>query len=175
VLNRLARFLLVSTALAPVLGAVAVNQAARGEPWLQWLLVTLLLVFLCWAMLRYAAKNAQTQIFYIKAFERSDKEVLAFLLAYLLPFISQDGVMTGGSWLVGAYVLGIIFLVIAHAGAFHFNPVMGLLGYHFYAVKNDDGVTQLLISKEELRKPGIELKTVYLARGIYLDTGERNV
>lgn len=177
-LNKLARFLLVATALAPVLGAVAVNQAARGEPWLHWggwLVVALLLVFLCWAMLRYAAENAQTHAFHIKAFERTDKEVLAFLLAYLLPFISQDNVMIGGSWLVGAYALGIIFLVIAHAGAFHFNPIMGLLGYHFYAVKNDDGVTQLLISKEELRKPGIELQTVYLARGVYLDTGGHNV
>lgn len=177
-LNTIARFLLVSTALAPVLGAVAVNQAARGEPWMHWgswLVVALLLVFLCWAMLRFAAKNAQTQVFHIKAFERTDKEVLAFLLAYLLPFVSQDSVMIGGSWLVGAYVLGIIFLVIAHAGAFHFNPVMGLLGYHFYAVNNDDGVTQLLISKAELRKPGFKLRTVHLARGIYLDTGKRDV
>lgn len=177
-LNALARFLLVSTALAPVLGAIAVNQIARGDPWLHWgswLVVALLLVFLCWAMLRYAARNAQTQVFRVKAFERADKEVLVFLLAYLLPFISEPSVMIGGSWLVGAYVLGIIFLVIAHAGAFHFNPVMGLLGYHFYAVKNDEGVSQLLISGDELRKPGIRLRTVHLARGIYLDTGERNV
>jgi MFS family permease len=174
VLNTFAKFLLVSTSLSPLLGAVAVNQFARGEPmgrWGAWLVAALLLVFLCWALLRYSAKNAQQHAFRIKEFERNDKEVLAFLVTYLLPFLSTDKMGFTGSWLTGAYVLAIIFLVIAHAGAFHFNPVMGLLGYHFYAVKNDDGISHLLISKEELRRPGKDVPTVRLAHNLYLHTG----
>ena len=177
-LNTFAKFLLVSTSLAPVLGAVAVNQIAHRESWVSWgswLAVALLLVFLCWAMLRYAADNAQKHKFEIREFEQNDKEVLAFLLAYLLPFVSQENMAFSGEWLTGAYVLGIIFLVIAHAGAFHFNPVMGLLGYHFYGVKNAEGISQLLISKNELRRLGMELRTVRLAHGIYLDTGGKDV
>jgi MFS family permease len=173
-LNTLARFLLVSTSMSPLLGAVAVNQFGRGEPaarWGAWLAVAILLVFLCWALLRYADKNAQQHQFHIKEFERNDKEVLAFLVTYLLPFLSTEKMGFAGDWLTGAYVLAIIFLVIAHAGAFHFNPVMGLLGYHFYAVKNGDGVSHLLISREELRRPGRDVKTVRLAYGIYLHTG----
>lgn len=173
-LNSLAKFLLVSTSLAPVLGAVAVNQFAHHEHWTgwgAWLGAALLLVFLCWAMLRYAAKNSQKHLFHIKEFERNDKEVLAFLLAYLLPFVSAENMAFTGEPLTGAYILGIIFLVFAHAGAFHFNPVMGLLGYHFYAVKNGDGVSHLLISKDELRRGGKDVQTVRLAHGIYLHTG----
>lgn len=173
-LNTFAKFLLVATSLAPILGAVAVNQLARDEPWTQWvcwLAAALLLVILCWAMLRYTAGNAQKHLFHIKEFERNDQEVLAFLLAYLLPFVSAENMAFTGEWLTGAYILGIIFLVIAHAGAFHFNPVMGLLGYHFYAVKNGDGVSNLLISKNELRRPGRDLQTVRLAHHIYLQTG----
>jgi len=173
-LNTFAKFLLVSTSLSPLLGAVAVNQFARGEPvmrWGTWLAVALLLVSLCWAVLRYAAKNAQRHDFRIKEFERNDKEVLAFLVTYLLPFLSTEKMGFAGDWLTGAYVPGIIFLVIAHAGAFHFNPVMGLLGYHFYAVKNADGVSHLLISKAELRRPGKDVLTVRLAHNIYLHTG----
>lgn len=176
-LNTFAKFLLVSTSLSPLLGAVAVNQFARGEPpamWGAWLVAALLLVFLCWALLRYVAKNAQQHAFHIKEFERDDKEVLAFLIAYLLPFLSTDKMGFAGDWLTGAYVLGIIFLVIAHAGAFHFNPVMGLLGYHFYAVKNAVGVSHLLISKAELRRPGEEIQTVRLAHNIYLHTGGKD-
>ena len=134
-------------------------------------MAALVLVVLCWAMLRYAAKNAQKHQFHIKEFERNDQEVLAFLLAYLLPFVSADNMAFTGQWLTGAYILAIIFLVIAHAGAFHFNPVMGLLGYHFYAVKNGDGVSQLLISRAELQRPGKEVRTVRLAYHIYLHTG----
>lgn len=173
-LNTFARFLLVSTSLSPLLGAVAVNQIARAEPatrWGAWLTVAILLVFLCWALLRYAAKNAQQHQFHIKEFERNDKEVLAFLVTYLLPFLSTEKMGFTGDWLTGTYVLAIIFLVIAHAGAFQFNPVMGLLGYHFYTVKNGEGVSHLLISKDELRRPGRDVGTVRLAHGIYLHTG----
>ena len=35
-LNRFAKFILVSTALSPVLGAVAVNQFANGKDWSDW-------------------------------------------------------------------------------------------------------------------------------------------
>lgn len=176
-LNTFAKFLLVSTSLSPVLGAVAVNQFAHNQPltsWGPWLAVALLLVFLCWALLHYAANNAQKNSFLIKEFERNDKEVLAFLLAYLLPFVSKENMAFTGEWMTGAYILAIVFLVIAHAGAFHFNPVMGLLGYHFYAVKDKEGVSSLLISKQELRRPGKEIQTVRLANNIYLHKGDAN-
>lgn len=172
-LNIFAKFLLVSTSLSPLLGAVAVNQFSRGQPmihWGSWLAVAIMLVFLCWLLLRYSTRNAQRHDFHIKKFERNDKEVLAFLMTYLLPFLSYEKMGFAGDWLTGAYVLLIIFLVIAHAEAFHFNPVMGLLGYHFYAAKSEDGVSLLLISKTELHRPGKNLPTVRLAHNIYLHT-----
>lgn len=173
-LNTLAKFLLVATSLSPVLGAVAVNQFARSESvdrWGSWLAVAVILVFMCWALLRYSAKYLQSVDLHIKEFESNDKEVLAFLLAYLLPFVSAENMAFTGDWLTGAYILGVIFLVIAHAGAFHFNPVMGLLGFHFYAVKNGEGVPHMLISKQELRKQGEKVRTVRLARNIHLHIG----
>ncbi|MEO5812757.1 MAG: hypothetical protein ABIU96_13895 [Rhodanobacter sp.] len=174
-LNTFAKFMLVATSLSPVLGAVAVNKFARGEAWSSWspwLIATLLLILLCWVLLRYIATNGQKHVFRIKEFERDEKEVLAFLLAYLLPFVSSEKLGFAGDWLTGTYVLGIIFLVVAHAGAFHFNPVMGLLGYHFYSVKNADGVSYLLISRKELRRPGTSVAVVEVALGIYLQTGD---
>lgn len=173
-LNTLAKLLLMSTSLAPVLGAVAVNQIAQYKHWTHWggwLGVALILVSLCWAMLRYAAKNSQKHDIHIKEFERNDKEVLAFLLAYLLPFVGAQNMSFSGEPLTGAYILALIILVFTHAGAFHFNPVMGLLGYHFYSVKNGDGVSNLLISRAELRRTGKDVQAVRLARGIYLYIG----
>lgn len=172
-LNAFAKFLLVSTSLSPLLGAVAVNQFSRGESiayWGAWLAAALLLVFLCWALLRYAAKNAQKHILQISQFEQDDKEILAFLVTYLLPFLSTEKMGFAGDWLTGTYVLLIIFLVIAHSGAFHFNPVMGLLGYHFYAVKNEGGASLLLISKTELHRINVEVQTIRIAHNIYLNT-----
>lgn len=174
-LNRFAKFLLVATSLSPILGAVAVNQYSVGNPilsWLPWLAVAFLLALICWGLLRYSASNVQSQTLNIEKFKSNDKEVLAFLLAYLLPFMSSKGMAFEGQWLTGAYVLALVFLVISHAGIFHFNPVMGLLGYHFYNFKNSDGFSQLLISKKGFMRPEKEVRVVRLAHNIYLHTGD---
>lgn len=177
-LNWFAKFLLVSTSLAPILGAVAVNQVALGRPWhcwVSWLGTAVLLALICWLLLRYSAKNVQQDTFTIKEFERNDKEVLAFLLAYLLPFLSSKDMAFTGEWITGAYIIAIIFWVIAHAGAFHFNPVMGLLGYHFYVVKDGHNVSYLLMSRKQLNRTAVDIKAVKLAQDIYLYTGDGNV
>lgn len=177
-LNRLAIFLLVSTSLAPVLGAVAVNQLALGRPWyywMPWLNSAVFLALICWLLLKYSEKNIQKDTFTIKEFERNDKEVLAFLVAYLLPFLSSKDMAFTGEWITGAYIIAIIFWVIAHAGAFHFNPVMGLFGYHFYSVKDAHGVSYLLISKKQLNRVAVDIGAVKLSHDIYLYTGEEDV
>ena len=173
-LNIVAKCLLVATSLSPVLGAVAIKQFEHGEPWTSWvgwLAVAFLLVSLCWGMLRYAAKNAQNHLLYIKEFERKDQEMLTFLFIYLLPFIRSGNSTFANEWITGAYVLAIIILAIAHAGAFHFNPVMRLLGYRFYSVRDPHGVSNLLISRPDLRRPGAEIQTVRLAWNVHLHIG----
>ena len=175
-LSIIARCLLVATSLSPVLGAVAVSEFERGETWwmwIWWLAAAALLVVLCWLLLRYAAKNAQKSLFLIKEFERKEQEMLVFLFIYLLPFIRSANPTFASEWLTSVYVLGIIVLAIAHAGAFHFNPVMRLVfQYRFYSVKNREGVTNLLISKKDLRRVGEEVQTVQLAWNVYLHIGE---
>jgi len=176
-LNWLAKILLIATSLSPVLGAVAISQIAKGQPllkWLPWVLVGLLLVLLCWLLLLLVSKTAQKNTISIQHVEGNDKDVLAFLLAYLLPFISSENMAFGDQWITGAYILLIIFIVIAHAEAFHFNPVMGFLGYHFYSIRTFDNVSQLLISKSELCKVGEEVETVKLTTNIYLQVGGSN-
>ena len=171
-LNGFAKLLLVATSLSPILGAITVNQIALGKSvcvWAPWLAAAAGLVAVCWLLLWYSDRAITVVPLHINEFESNDTEVLAFLLAYLLPFISSKDMAFDGQWLTGAYILGIIFMVIAHAGAFHFNPVMGLLGYHFYRVKNGENVSVLLISKAELRRPNQDIETVKLAHNIFLE------
>ena len=175
-LSFVAKCLLVATSLSPVLGAVAVSEFERGEPWMNWvwwLAAAILLTILCWLMLRYAAKKAQKSLFYIKDFERKDQEMLVFLFIYLLPFIRSANPTFASEWLTSAYVLATIIIAVAYADAFHFNPVMRLLfGYRFYSVRNREGVSNLLISRRDLRRHGEEVQTVRLAWNVYLHIGE---
>ena len=176
-LNILAKSLLAATSLAPVLGAVAINQFERGEPWPVWcgpLIVALALMALCFLLLQYAAENAETCVISITSFERRDQEVLTFLFIYLLPFLRSQASSFASDWLTSAYILGIIILAIAHAGAFHFNPVMRALGYRFYAAQTNDKLSVLLISKMNILRPPDEIKTVRLAPNIYLHSGTKD-
>lgn len=174
-LNRFANLLLVSTSLSPILGAVAVNQYSLGKPpsaSLPWLVVALLLVVICWGVLQYAAGAAQKHTLTITQIEDKDEQVLAFLLAYLLPFAASRDMLADVHWLTGAYVFAIILLVFTHARALHFNPMMGLLGYQFYNLRDGDGVPVLLISRSELCLAPHELRSVRLAHDIYLQIGD---
>ncbi len=130
----------------------------------------MLLVAICWALLEYQARNGQKELITIKEFERRDQEVLVFLFIYLLPFLRSTDPMFSPQLLTGGYILAIIVLAIADAGAFHFNPVMRLLRFRFYSIKTQDGLSSLLISKRELRRL-CEIETVSLSRNIYLYTG----
>lgn len=174
-LNFFAKCLLVLTSLSPVLVANAINQFERGEPWISyiwWLIVALVLVLFCWGLLRYAANKAEKYEFHIKEIERNDQELLAFLLVYLLPFVTSENLSFASQILTSVYVFSIIVIAIAYAGAFHFNPVMRMFGYRFYAVKNHYGVSTLLISKTDLRRPDTKLLTVRLAWDVHLHVGD---
>ncbi len=170
-LNRFARLMLVATALSPILGAVAVAKFAKGEPassWCWWLIVAALLIVICWGLLHITAQRAQKETLKVVEFENNDKEVLAFLLTYLLPFISTEDFAFGARWIVGVYCLAVILMVVWHANALHFNPVMGLLGYHFHHIKTESGRPILLIGRKPLRGTGVEINAVELADNIYI-------
>ena len=171
-LNFLTKFLLVSTSLSPVLGAMAISQFERGCPWttwIWWLIAAIFLVFLCRCLLKYSAVTLQDDELTITEFERKDFEILTFLFIYLLPFIRSDHVTLENQWLTAVYVVSVIIVAIVYANAFHFNPVMRLFGYRFYSVKDGKGMSNLVISKTDLQRHQTKcIPIVELATNVYL-------
>lgn len=170
-LNRFSRLLLVATSLSPILGAIAINKIADGQcwiAWVPWVAAAAGLALICLLLLHHVAHHAQVERVEVRNFEGSDTEVLAFLLTYLLPFISSENMNFDGRWLSGAYILLIVFVVVSHAGALHFNPVMGLLGYHFYKIKDSEGLSAVLVSRIDFSRIPQDVEAVRLARNVYL-------
>ena len=126
----------------------------------------------CWGLLKHVERNGEKHLLYIQEFERRDQEMLTFLFIYLLPFVRSEHSTFAGDSLMAMYVLVIIVPALAHADAFHFNPVMRLFGFRFYAVKTSNGVSNLLIARRELQRPRREIKTVGLTRTVFLQVGE---
>lgn len=170
-LNALAKYLLVATALAPVLGGLAVRSLSEGNDWTEWvpwLVPAIALAAICLLLLWLAARHGQRQTVTVTEIERNDQEVLAFLVAYLLPIVSIQDTSFTEQWPTALYVLVILVLAYTHACALHINPIMGLFGYHFYAVRDANSAPRLLISRSELHKQGDTMNIVYIAPTICL-------
>jgi hypothetical protein len=171
-LNKLAKVMLVTTSLAPVLGAFGMISYSAGKPtWttLQWFIYAALLLLLCWLVLKFAKSNIEKEVLSVNAIRNADKEVLTFLLIYLLPLVARDSLPVAKTE-VTIYVFLIIAWAVYHSNAFYFNPLLGLLGYHFYEVTSIDGMSHMLIATKTIRKPSATLEVVQLFDYTYLAT-----
>lgn len=169
-LSYLARLVLILTSLSPFAGAVALRLALVGKSpwhWGPWVVGALASIGVCVWMLQRLESRPQEQRLSITTFERQDKEALTFLVAYMLPLLSVGADVPHG-WAIYLYVLLVVALIVAHADAFHFNPVMGLLGYHFFTIRDDTGGERLLISRKPIRRSEQCVKATQLVEGVYL-------
>ena len=83
----------------------------------------------------------------IKKAKSADKEIMGFFVAYVLPILFKDINVD-----VSTVFVFICFLafVIWGTHSFQVNPLLGLLGYHFYDVDSEDGISFLLMTKRKI-------------------------
>jgi hypothetical protein len=171
-MNKIGKLLLVVTSLAPVLGALAVNSLAREQyahgVW--FLVIGVLLCLLCFLLLRACYSYLPRELLATVKVKSADKEVLAFLLVYLLPFFNVAVIDFTGNWLTATYVACIILLVVYHSNAVTFNPLLSIAGYRFYEVETDGGMSYIVIGRKELTRQANRITGICLVDYIFLQT-----
>ncbi|AWV20021.1 hypothetical protein RADP37_05440 (plasmid) [Roseomonas mucosa] len=172
-LNVLARILLTITALAPVgltYSWVAYMQGSTASA-TYILLATFFLLLTCLAVLWRAGKSLSASRFKAKAIEAADHENTTFLLLYVMPlFTAQFNTLNWQFWIPTILIFGFI---TATGYNYHFNPMLSLLGWHFYKVDSEEGVKFVLITKKHLRTASTEIEVGQLTEYILLDLGGR--
>lgn len=165
----LARLLLTSTALAPVGMTYAWVAAFQGNPRLGGMIfaISLLLVLICLLVLAQAKKNLPASNFKASSIEAADHENTAFLLLYVMPLFTQK--LDTLEWQFWAPTLAIFALITATGYNYHFNPLLSLMGWHFYKVQSTEGVTYILITKKQLRTAANEIRVGQLTEYMLLD------
>lgn len=168
-LSSFAKLLLTATAIAPVGFSYAWVAYTEGRLNVALLAVaaSLWLVLVCIWMLRYARKNLESSVFHISTVEAADRENMTFLLLYLLPLFTAS--FASLNWQVWIPILVIFAVIVSTGYSYHFNPLLGLMGWHFYKVSTPEGVTYVLITKKELRSAQDGLTVVQLTEYIVLD------
>ena len=171
-LSKVAKFLLVSTSLAPVLLTMWFISFHREwnicDGW-PYLLIAALLVFVCFLILRFSKKEIASISIEIKEVQTADKEIVGFFLTYLVPLITSP---LNFGWEVALFVGLLMFLVIFNSHTYHFNPLLGLLGYHFYEVKTVSGITYVLMTRMKINDCKDVKKVIQLTEYIVMEADD---
>ncbi|WP_438284240.1 hypothetical protein [Pseudomonas alabamensis] len=150
-LGKPTRVMLALTAIAPVSVSLAYIFASKNGDWLLavWAICVCIAlgVISSWIITQASLKFERLPVV-IKKVKSADKEVLGFFIAYALPLIFKGGAgLDFGSWLLAA---GMLVFVLWTTHALHVNPVLGLIGYHFYEVETQEGVTYLMLTRRTI-------------------------
>ncbi|SRR6266403_784108 len=173
-LGRPYKLFLVSTSLAPIFLTLGF-LAARESNWLLaalWTGLVILIVFATDHLIRAALQQLEVRELQIESARTSDREVIAFLIAYVMPLALTGTVKNVDPWGV-AWVVALFGIVVWGTHAYDFNPLLGLLRYHFFEVKSKSGVTYILITKRKIVSVEQITKVVRLTDYVLLDYAAR--
>lgn len=169
--GRLAKTLLIVSAIAPI-GLVYAWVAYRegSNVWAGSLVAGCVFLVLCCILLFGKAKHVLERFpLQIDSVEVADRENIAFMLLYLSPlFTSQFGQLNMSLIVPTVLIFG---LLTATGYNYHFNPLLGLVGWHFYKVSSKEGVTYVLITKKQLRNANQIDEVGQLTDYILMDLG----
>lgn len=170
-LSPIAKIMLTLSALAPV--ALIYSYVAWTQnqlPIALWaLFLALLSVALCLLTLHLAKEKVDQSDYKATHAEAADGENIGFLLLYVLPLFTDQIVTL--NWQLWLPTLALLCLLIGTGYAHHFNPLLGIFGWHFYKVSGEDGIVFILITKKPIASVTKQLRVGQLTDNILYDLG----
>jgi hypothetical protein len=145
-LSKLVQIILVLTSLSPVLLTLWFKEFKKKFIWfdgLIFLVLALLLILVLYFIIKIAHQKLEMIPIEIDEVSPADQESIIFIFTYLLPLLDIDISMM-------LFLLTIFAIVIFTTNIYHFNPMLGILGYHQYEVTIKGGTTFILITKKTL-------------------------
>ena len=171
-ISMMANTFLTGTSIAPVILIYALLALVERNVLIggMLILVFVALLFACFYILNYSKQHLEKSDFSLMSAEAADKESVAILLLYLAPLLE-----TSVSELEWVFIIpaSVVFLALVLTGySFHFNPLLNIIGWHFYTVSTKEGMTYTLITRKHLRKAETTIVIGQLTRYTLLDVEE---
>lgn len=175
-MSRVAKFLFAATSVAPALLTYALVALWMREFVTAGALVFVAAVFLAFSygMLKCMKRNLERIDFKVKSVEVADHESTSLLLVYILPLLRSHFEFAEIDLLVWIIVPVVLVLLMSTGYGYHFNPLLNMLGWHFYKVGTPEGVNYVLITKKRIRNVKKTTKIGMLTEYIVIDVGGTN-
>ena len=182
-LRFLPKLLLVATAFAPVMltsafvswwkikddkhGWWEALEVAWPSMW-PLILGAVLCVAICLMVMNRAATQLARNAVVIKSIKPADKELIGFVLAYLL-LLALGTPFEGPPLFV---VLLVFFVLVMTSNAYHTNPLLAILGWHFYEVVIEE-VSYIIVSPRNIHSVRSIKEVVCLTDYMLLDVTQK--
>lgn len=173
-LSRLVRILLALTAIAPLSISIAF-LFARAHHY-EWAAIAvaccITLGWLARWIIGHASKTLEMLPVVILKAKSADKEVIGFFVTYALPLVLRgQSAPDFAAWLFAGAML---LFVLWGTDTLQVNPVLGVMGFHFYDVETQGGISYLMVTRREISNVLSITQVVQLsAYGILEATGDR--
>ncbi len=164
-LSKFLKIIMVITSVSPVFFTLWFNDFSNQwkiKDGLIWLVISFALIIIAYLILQLSLKKLERIPIQISSIATADKEVLAFIFAYLLPLLDINHKML-------AFVLVLFTFVAFTTHIYHFNPIFGLFGYHFFEVTTTNGVSYVLMSKRQIRNLNQVTEVILVSDYILID------
>ncbi len=154
-ISRFLEHLFVLTSISPVFLAVWISESINAGSYIKglfWLILFIILIPLSWIIINFSEKKLEVTTIKVKSIAPADREVTAFLIAYILPILSF---MKLNIWII-LFIVGLLYISMLTTSNYHFNPVLGLFfGYHYYEVEiegeNGGKIIYILMTKRTIK------------------------
>ncbi len=169
-LSKLSKLFLTSTSLAPLFLTLWFIEFSTNWDFgagLRFLIIAIILTTICGVLIFIAKSKLESFPIQVSSIKTADKEIIGFVLVYLLPLISKSALEINNSVLY--FILFLFFIIVFTTHSYHFNPLLGFWGYHFYEVTISGEISYVLISRKDLRNCKEINKVVLLSEYIILE------
>lgn len=166
--SKLLELLMVFTSLSPVLLTLWFKEFS--DHWsfadgLVYLIIAIILWSFAFIILNISRTKLQLLPVKIESISTADKEMVSFIFAYLIPLLEI-------SYPLLFFLLGLFVFIVLTTHSYHFNPIFGLFGYHYYEVSIEGGTTFILMTKKTLMNTNQIKSIVQLTDYILLEKGK---
>ena len=147
--------ILVLTSISPVFLSIWLSKIIKSgnyQDGIIWLVIFVILIPIAWGIITFSRTKLEVLPIEIKSITPADREVAAFLIAYIFPILSFVNL---NLWAI-LFIVGLLYVSMLTTSNYHFNPVVSLfLGYHYYEVEieesNGGRTTYVLMTKRTIR------------------------
>lgn len=177
--SRLIRFLFTVTALAPLFVTYAVvfffndgfafALTVNNVVGLVFIILMVVLVWLCHRILWFYSMKVASGPMDITSLKVADRSAITFVVVYLLPLVTVQGIEVRPSVLL--IVIGLLAWLVYHSDAYLVNPLLATwpFQYHFYEVTTKEEVVYILVSRREILNTRDTLEVKQISKYMFLD------